>query len=160
LPDLRWLRTGAAAAVVSVLVLEHVEDFATLLAHVGRALEPGGRFVLVMNHPAYTPSGAGPVVDLSDGEVFWRWGPYFASGSGTEPAGAGAVVFHHRPLGLLLNTVAGSGLALERFEERALGTDAVARDPGLSGQEHFPRLLGALWRKIPTASSDSHPAGL
>ncbi len=148
LPDLRWLRPDTVEAAVCVLVLEHVDDFDAFLREVGRVLAPGGAFVLVMNHPAYTAPGAGPVVDLSDGEVLWRWGPYFEPASATEPAGSGRVLFHHRPLGTLLNTAAHHGLALQRLDERALGPEAVADQPGLAGQEHFPRLLGVRWRKV------------
>ena len=149
LPDLRWLRPETVQAAVCVLVLEHVDDFEALLGETARVLVAGGAFVLVMNHPAYTAPGAGPVVDLSDGEVLWRWGPYFAQASATEPAGSGRVVFHHRPLGTLLNTAARHGLALQLLDERALGPEAVADQPGLAGQEHFPRLLGVRWRKGP-----------
>lgn len=147
LPDLGWLRDGSVAAVTCVLVLEHLPEIDGLFAEVARVLRPGGVLVLVMNHPAYTADGAGPVVDLSDGEVLWRWGEYFAEGRGHEPAGESTVVFHHRPLAVVLNAAASSGLTLERFEERGFSPEAVARDASLAGQEHFPRLLGARWRR-------------
>ena len=146
LPSLGWLRDGVADAVSCVLVLEHIEDFEEVFAEVARVLRPGGVFGLVMNHPAYTPDGAGPVVDANDGEVLWRWGSYFDRGAGTEPAGPASVVFHHRPLGDLLTAAALAGLVLERLDERGLSPEAVARDPGYAGQEHLPRLLGARWR--------------
>ena len=146
LPDLGWLRADVAAAAACVLVVEHLPTLEGLFAEVARVLEPNGVFVVVMNHPAYTADGAGPVLDMSDGEFLWRWGSYFAVGSGREPAGDRSVVFHHRPLNAILNFAAGSGLALERVEERGLSPAAVARDPGLAGQEHFPRILGLRWR--------------
>ena len=155
LPELSWLQSGTVGAAICVLVLEHVDDLEAFLAEVSRVLEPGGAFVLVMNHPAYTAPGAGPVVDLSDGEVLWRWGPYFDRASATEPAGSGLVLFHHRPLSALLNAAARQGLALRRLDERALGPEAVADQPGLAGQEHFPRLLGVKWRKGPIGPDPS-----
>ena len=148
LPNLSWLRDDSLSGATCVLVLEHLSEIRNLLAETARVLEPGGVLALVMNHPAYTSAGAGPVVDLSDGEILWRWGAYFEAGSGREPAGAGSVVFHHRSLGELLNTAAACGLMLERLEERGLSPEAVARDPALAGQEHFPRLLGVRWRAI------------
>jgi len=146
LPDLSWLRDDSIGGATCVLVLEHLPEIGDLFAETARVLEPGGVFALVMNHPAYTSAGAGPIVDLSDGEILWRWGAYLDEGFGREPAGDGSVIFHHRSLGRLLNTAAGCGLVLERFEERGLSPEAVARDPALVGQEHFPRLLGVRWR--------------
>ena len=146
LPDLRWLRDRSVDTAACVLVLEHVADISGFFDEVARVLEPGGTFSLIVNHPAYTAEGAGPVVDLTDGEVLWRWGAYFDEGTSREPAGEGSVVFHHRPMRELLGAAARSGLCLEAFEERGFSPQFVARDPGLVGQEHFPRLLGARWR--------------
>lgn len=150
LPDLGWLRDGSVAAATCVLVLEHLPEIDGLFGEAARVLRPGGVFVLVMNHPAYTADGAGPVVDLSDGEVLWRWGEYFNEGAGSEPAGESTVVFHHRSLGVVLNAAAASGLVLEHFEERGFSPEALARDASLTGQEHFPRLLGSRWRRAGT----------
>jgi SAM-dependent methyltransferase len=147
LPELAWLRSGAAGSVVAVMVLEHVADVGRLLAEAARVVRSGGTLVVVMNHPAYTAPGAGPVIDRTDGEVLWRWGPYFATGAASEPAGPGKMTFHHRPLGSLLTMAAEAGWRMERCEERALGPAAVARAPGLAGQEHVPRLLGARWSR-------------
>jgi SAM-dependent methyltransferase len=146
LPDLGWLRSGTFDAAVAVLVVEHLDDVDGLFAEAARVVKPGGRLAVVMNHPAYTAAGAGPVVDQSDGEVLWRWGPYFDAGSSLEPAGDLEVRFRHRPLGSLLEPAARHGWHLERFVERGLGPAAVARHPSLHGQEHFPRLLGMVWR--------------
>jgi SAM-dependent methyltransferase len=132
--------------VTCVLVIEHLPDVVDLFEEVARVLEPGGVCALVMNHPAYTAAGAGPVVDMSDGEILWRWGAYFEQGSAPEPAGEGSVVFHHRPLSEVLNAAASGGLILERLDERGFSPEAIARDPALIGQEHFPRLLGVRWR--------------
>ena len=136
------------AAAICVLVIEHVPEVEAFFVEASRILVGGGTLVIVMNHPVYTPPGAGPVVDLSDGEVLWRWGSYFDVGSGVEPAGEGSVVFHHRPLGTLLNAAASAGLVLERLEEQAFSPSVVAERPELIGQEHFPRVLGVKWRRL------------
>jgi SAM-dependent methyltransferase len=146
LPDLSWLRDDAVDAAVCVLVLEHLERIAPFFEESARVIKTGGVLALVMNHPAYTADGAGPVIDLGDGEVMWRWGDYFGTGSGTQPAGSGSVVFHHRALADILNTAARAGLSLDRVEERGVSPESVARDPAMAGQEHMPRLLAARWR--------------
>lgn len=147
LPDLRWVGEGALGGASLVLVLEHVAELDALLAAVARSVRPGGALVAVVNHPAFTASGAGPVVDPTDGEVLWRWGPYFTPAATTMEVGGREVTFHHRPMGVLLSAAADSGWRLERLEERALSPAATAHEPGYAGQEDTPRLAGIRWRR-------------
>ena len=147
LPNLRWLRSGSMATAAAVFVIEHLRDAGMFFSEVARIVKSDGIFVLVMNHPAYTSDQAGPLVDVSDGEVLWRWGAYFDEGSSSEPAGADSVVFYHRPLSALLNNAASNGFSLEKLVEAPLGLPSVSRDPGFVGQEHFPRILGTRWRR-------------
>lgn len=147
LPDLRWLRDATMAAAYSVMVLEHLPTLEGFFEEVHRVTQGGGRLVVISNHPAYTPPGAGPIIDQSDGEVLWRWGPYFSEASGQVPAGDGTVTFHHRPMPSILNSAARAGWSLERFEEMGLSPEAVAHNPGLVGQEHLPRVIGLVWGK-------------
>lgn len=152
LPDLRWLKTGAVDGAYCVLVLEHLPTLDGFFEEVNRVVRDEGSLVVISNHPAYTAPGAGPIIDQSDGEVLWRWGPYFTAASDEAPAGDQKVTFHHRPLGSVLNAAAGAGWSLEQLEERGLGPDSVARHPGMAGQEHMPRLLGIRWGKTPAAT--------
>jgi len=145
LPDLSWLQSASIAAAYAVLVLEHLPDIDRFFAEAARVVRSGGALVLVQNHPAYTPPGAGPIIDQTDGEILWRWGSYFDETSGREPAGQGWITFYHRPFAQLLSAAATAGWCLERAVEHGLSLDAVARDPGMSGQEHMPRILGLRW---------------
>jgi SAM-dependent methyltransferase len=147
LPGLGWLRPGSVAGAIAVMVIEHIARLDRMFAELAEVTTAGGTLTIVMNHPAYTAPRSGPIIDQSDGEILWRWGPYFSEAEAHEPAGDGTVVFHHRSMGMLLNAAAGSGWALERLEERPLSPGTIARHPGLAGQEHFPRLLGIRWRK-------------
>ncbi len=153
LPSLAWIADASVAGLVAVMVVEHLADAEALLREARRVAVPGGTLTVVMNHPAYTAAGSGPIVDQTDGEVLWRWGPYFDAHSTAIPAGEGTVEFHHRPLGSLLTAAAASGWSLEVIDERPLGPEAITRDPGLVGQEQFPRLLGARWRALGGAPS-------
>lgn len=145
LPHLAWVRPGAVEGALCVLTLEHLPDLDAFFTSVRTAVAPGGFLVVVSNHPAYTAAGAGPLIDLSDGEVLWRWGPYFALGVSEEPVGGGSVTFHHRPLGTILTAAAGAGWRLDEVIEVPLDPAAIARDPGYAGQEHLPRLYAARW---------------
>jgi len=146
LPSLAWLQSRVLAGIVAVLVTEHVPDIASFFGEAARVTEVGGTMTVVMNHPAYTAPTSGPVVDQSDGEVLWRWGPYFDAQPTQVPAGSGTVTFHHRQMSTILNAAAAAGWSLEVMDERPLGTESIAGHPGLVGQEHFPRLLGLRWR--------------
>jgi len=149
LPDLRWLRSDSIGLAVACLVLEHIPDTIGFFESVARVVRPGGSLVVVANHPAFTSSGAGPVIDQSDGEVLWRWGTYLIESLAAEPAGQGSVVFHHRPLGTLLTTAADCGWVLDRVVEAGTSEASMARVPALQGQEHMPRLIGVRWRMPP-----------
>lgn len=144
LPDLAWLRPETLGGVAAVLVLEHIEDIAEVFRQVRRVVAPGGRLVVAMNHPAFTADGAGPVIDLEDGEVLWRWGAYFQPHS-VEFEDHHSISFHHRPLSTVLNAAATTGWRLALVEERGLSPAAVERHLGYRGQEQIPRLLGVRW---------------
>ncbi|MEA2001964.1 MAG: methyltransferase domain-containing protein [Actinomycetota bacterium] len=147
LPDLGWLRTAVVEVAFAVMVFEHLSDM-RLFEATARVVRPGGALVLVMNHPAFTADGAGPIMDQVDGEFLWRWGRYFDEATVRMSSGdrlARVVTFYHRPLATILNAAAASGWTLDRFVERGFSNEAIAAQPGYVGQEQMPRLLGARW---------------
>lgn len=144
LPDLGWLRPDAVDGAFAILVLEHLSDL-QLFDAVARAVKPGGQLSVVMNHPAFTAEGAGPLMDPSDGEFLWRWGGYFEEAETEMRAGDTSVKFHHRPLAAILTAAAAAGWYLDRLIERGFSDEAVATEPGYAGQQQMPRLLGARW---------------
>jgi SAM-dependent methyltransferase len=145
LPGLDWIRPGALDGAYACLVIEHLVELDSFFSALATSVRTGGPLVLVVNHPLFTAPESGPVVDPTDGEVFWRWGSYLADGFTEEPAGPGRVTFHHRPLAALLNAAAQAGWALQHTIERAAPT---TRDPLLASQGHIPRLLGLRWSKV------------
>ncbi len=147
LPELGWVRCGSFDGAYVVLVLEHLLETAELFRQAVGTVRRGGCLVAVLNHPAFSAPGAGPVVDQADGELLWRWGRYLERAVGRQPAGERTVAFVHRPLGELLTEAAGAGWCLERLEERPAGREAAARDPLLALQRFVPRLLGVRWSK-------------
>lgn len=146
LPDLDWLRPASLAGAYATLVVEHLADLAAILTAVRRVVRPGGHLVVVANHPAFTAEGSGPVVDVEDGEVSWRWGPYLDVGVASTDAGGRRITFHHRPIGVWLTEAARAGWSLEMMIERALSDAACAVHPGYAGQDQLPRLVAWRWR--------------
>jgi SAM-dependent methyltransferase len=144
LPDLEWLCSGAVDGAYLVMVLEHLVDL-DVLAAAARVVRSGGTLALVMNHPAFTAAGSGPIMDTTDGEILWRWGEYFEAGTSLMPAAGAEVAFHHRPLAEIFNAAADAGWSLVEMVETGLSKAALATEPEYVGQEQMPRLLGARW---------------
>jgi SAM-dependent methyltransferase len=149
LPGLAWVAESAFDGAYAVLVLEHLDDVASLFEGAASAIRPGGRLVAVINHPVVTAPGSGPFVDHDDGEVLWRWGVYLEEGSTAEPAGDSSVRFGHRPFGSLLTAAAAAGWWLEVLEERGIGVERAASDPLLAVQAGIPRIAGIRWVRAP-----------
>jgi len=139
LPELSWLRDVACDGAYASLVIEHLNDAATLFREAHRVVRPGGVLAIVINHPVFAAPASGPVVDPDDGEVFWRWGRYLSGGRIIEPAGETDITFYQRPLAELLNMAADAGWTLERMIERAI------EQSGTVSQDEVPRLLAARW---------------
>jgi SAM-dependent methyltransferase len=146
LPGLDWIRPGAFDGAYASLVAEHLADLPSFFHALAEAVRVGGPLVLVVNHPAFTAPGSGPIVDPTDGEVFWRWGAYLEDGFTEEPAGEETVTFFHRSFSSLLNSAASAEWVLEQIVERDVGCLADD-DPLLSKQRGIPRLLGVRWRR-------------
>lgn len=51
--DLKFAKDKSFSAVVCVLALQNIEDLPATLKEVKRVLAPGGRFIMVLNHPAF-----------------------------------------------------------------------------------------------------------
>lgn len=146
LPDLAWARDDAVDGAYVVLALEHLHDIDTLFEEAARVVTSGGVFAAVVNHPVYTAPGSGPILDPTDGEIFWRFGAYLDPGSTIEPAGGDGVEFVHRSMSTLLNAAAAHGWMLESMAERGVGAGSIERDPILAKHGQLPHLLAARWR--------------
>ncbi len=147
LPDLGFLRTASVDGAYSVLSLEHVPGVARLFSEAGRVVRESGRLTAIVNHPVYTAPGAGPVVDPTDNEVFWRFGTYLARAETVESTGSLRVAFRHRPIGYLLTAAASAGWMLEELREQGVGPAVARRDDLLALHGDIPHLMGLRWRK-------------
>ncbi len=138
------LVAGRFDAVVSCLVLEHLDDLDAALDEVSRVLRPGGRFVIFVNHPLFQTPGSGWIDDqvLDPPEQYWRVGPYLSEGVSVEEVDAGVrLPFFHRPLGRYVNALAERGLYITRMVEPAPPARFLALAPQYEDAASIPRLL-------------------
>jgi SAM-dependent methyltransferase len=145
LPDLSWVRSGAVDRVVSVGLLDLVDDHRRFFSETARVVGAGGHLVVVINHPVVTAPDSAPLID-PDGEILWRWGSYLTPGSAPQHVEGRTVELFHRPFGVLLTAAAAAGWLLQMLLERGPSDTTIDRVAGDHGQEHLPTLAGFRWR--------------
>jgi len=138
-------------AVVACLVFEHIDAMETAIAEVARVLEPGGRFLLFLNHPLIQTPESGWIDDhmVDPPEQYWRVGPYLTEQMTIEEVEPGvSLPFVHRPLGRYVNTMSDHGLLVERMEEPEPPPEFLEQCPGYEAARAIPRLLLLVARKV------------
>jgi SAM-dependent methyltransferase len=138
------LRSGWGDAVVACLVLEHLSDLDTALDEIARVLRPGGRVVVLLNHPLFQTPGSGWIDDrvVEPPEQYWRVGPYLTETVTVEEVDTGVrLPFFHRPLSRYVNGLADRGLYLTRMVEPAPPARFLALAPEYADASAIPRLL-------------------
>jgi SAM-dependent methyltransferase len=139
---------GAFDAVVACLVFEHITEYESALAEVGRVLEPGGRFLFFLNHPLLQTPGSGWIDDHILEEQYWRIGPYLPVDTSMEEVAPGvSLPFVHRPISRYVNAMARAGLFIEVMEEPAPPPGFLERAAEYREAATIPRLLFMLARK-------------
>jgi SAM-dependent methyltransferase len=129
-------------AVVACLVFEHIEEFDQAIAEVGRVLAPGGRFLLMLNHPLLQAPNSGWIDDTILNEQYWRIGPYLVEDSRLEEVEKDVWIrFIHRPLSRYINAMAAAGLYLTRMEEPVPPPGFLERAHEYGDAATIPRLL-------------------
>lgn len=138
------LASASFDAVISCLVLEHVPDLDGALDEVTRLLRPGGRLVVLINHPLFQTPGSGWIDDrvVDPPEQYWRVGPYLPEAVTVEEVDAGVrLPFFHRPLGRYVNAMAERGMYVTRMLEPAPPARFLAMAPQYEDAAAIPRLL-------------------
>jgi SAM-dependent methyltransferase len=137
-------------AAIACLVFEHIPDHQEGIAEVARVLEPGGRFVFLLNHPLLQAPDSGWVIDHINEEEYWRVGPYLGVDVTMEELAPGIELpFVHRPLSQYINAMAAHGLLVERMDEPAPPEGFLAKAEEYRAAATIPRLLLLVARKYP-----------
>jgi SAM-dependent methyltransferase len=160
----RYLRAEAAhlpvasetfGGAVACLVFEHIDDFERALGEVARILRPGGRFLLLLNHPLLQTPGSGWIDDqiIEPPEQYWRVGPYLPEAETVEEVQKGVFIrFLHRPLSRYVNATVAAGLALAAMEEPPPPPGFLAQAPQYREAATIPRLLALTFVKQGSAA--------
>lgn len=115
-------------AAVANMALMDIPDIAPLMRAVHKALRPGGRFVVTLQHPCFNNNGMRFSIEESDegGEITITRAAkivqylHLAPGRGTGMIGQPSPHWYfHRPLHVLLAPAFAAGLVLDGLEEPA-----------------------------------------
>lgn len=146
-------------AVVSCLVLEHVQPLDSALGELARVVAPGGRLLLALNHPLLQAPGSGWIDDQILGEQYWRIAGYLDEDATDEEVDTGVVLpFYHRPLSRYVNGLSRAGLVTTWLEEPAPPPGFLALAVGYRQAATIPRLL-VLRAERPPVGREEKPAG-
>lgn len=122
--------TGEYDDVVASLVLHYLEDWAGPLAELRRVLRPGGRLILVVNHPVIRP-------------VVYPDEDYFATTPYTEDytfdGHTAYLTFWHRPLHAMTDAFTRAGFRISVISEPPFSPDTPPEllPPGLGDRTAF-----------------------
>lgn len=100
---------------LSRLALHYVADLDRVLAHVCRALAPGGRLVFSVEHPVVTSSDAG--WDGQHRRQSWLVDDYFRLGPRRPSWLGGRVLKHHRSVEAYFRAVQAAGFVVDSLRE-------------------------------------------
>jgi len=122
--DLSWVRLRSQDVVVAVLTLQNTEHLEDVMKQVSRTLFPGGRFVFVLNHPAFRiPKATSWGYDQGTGIQYRRVDRYLSARSekmDMHPGKKGQKSYtysYHRSLQDYMKALRGAGFCVTRLEE-------------------------------------------
>lgn len=135
---------GSCDAAIACLVFEHIDSLDAAIAEVSRVVRPGGRFVLMLNHPLLQTPQAGWIDDhmVEPPEQYWRIGPYLIENESVEEVQKDVFIrFIHRPLSRYVNALAQNGLVPQQMIEPAPPPGFLAKTNAFNAAAAIPRLL-------------------
>jgi len=142
-------RSASFDGVVMCLVIEHIEAYDQAIREVARVLEPGGRFLLLLNHPLLQAPGSGWIDDHILEEQYWRVGQYLNDDAGIEEVAPGVnLPFMHRPLSRYIHVMGEVGLLIDDMDEPAPPPGFLAEAWEYSEAASIPRLMLLRARRI------------
>ncbi|MGA8295661.1 MAG: class I SAM-dependent methyltransferase [Acidimicrobiales bacterium] len=143
------LASASVDGAVCCLVIEHTFDADKVLAEAARILARGGRFLLIVNHPAFQGPGSGFVDDQILAERYWRVGPYLKEQWVIERVdSAVSLGFSHRPLSRYINPAVDAGLVLTRLIEPAPRRELLDGSTDAEFESTIPRLCAMRFERL------------
>lgn len=124
--DLSFLEDGKADVVVIILALQNIDKLAETIAEASRVLKAGGRFVAVLNHPAFRiPKSSSWDWDDKSNKAYRRIDAYMSDKENKidmtpgekDPLKKKFTFSYHRPLQVYFKAMVKEGLAVIRLEE-------------------------------------------
>jgi SAM-dependent methyltransferase len=142
-------RDGAFDAVVMCLVIEHIEPIEPAISEMARVLEPGGRCLLLLNHPLLQTPGSGWIDDHILEEQYWRVGPYIHDDGTLEQVAPGIdLPFMHRPLSRYVHVMGEVGLLIDDMDEPPPPPGFLAAAEEYRDAASIPRLMLIRARRV------------
>ena len=144
------VRNQSFDGVLMCLVLEHLDPFEPAILEIARVLRPGGRFLLMLNHPLLQAPGSGWIDDHILEEQYWRVGQYLGDHTGVEDVAPGInLPFMHRPLSRYIHVMGEVGLLVEDMDEPPPPPGFLAEAWEYHEAASIPRLMLIRARRVP-----------
>ena len=139
-------REHSYGMAVCCLVIEHTVNQDLVLKEVARVLKPGGKFILLVNHPFFQGTGSGLVDDQILGEKYWRVGPYLTEDVVLEEVDPGVMLpFAHRPISRYINPLTELDFVLVKMVEPPPLEGLVDQSVAPELESAIPRLLAMVF---------------
>ncbi len=120
---LAFAKDGEFDLAYCILALQNIEDIAKTFAEVKRVLKPGGRFIMVLNHPTFRViKGSSWGYDPENNAQYRRIDTYLTAGKFGIEMNPGAekveqTISYHRSLQDFFKPLTKAGLSVTRLEE-------------------------------------------
>jgi SAM-dependent methyltransferase len=151
---------GAFDGAFCCLSIEHADDPDAVLAEAARVLSPGGRFLLLINHPIHQGPDSGFIDDRILGERYWRVGPYLRESVVVEEVDANvSIPFSHRPLHRYINPLAALDVVMTAMYEPPPIPEFLEGSIEPEFEAWIPRLLAMRFERRPAFASSAGSGG-
>lgn len=145
-------------AAALILAAQDIDDLEKVFATGAECLQPGGRLVVVMNHPCFRiPRQSGWGVDEENKLQYRQMSSYMSPLSvpiQTRPSArdkSPKVTYYHRPLSYYAEALAKSGFLIETIEEWTSDKKSEGKMARMENRarKEFPLFLCLVGRKVP-----------
>ncbi|NLU91516.1 class I SAM-dependent methyltransferase [Chitinophaga sp. Ak27] len=133
---------GTFNVVLSSLALHYIADYVQVCRKVFDCLQPGGAFVLSVEHPIFTALAAQDwYCDAAGNRLHWPVDHYQEEGLRHTRFLENDVIKYHRTVTTWINTLLQTGFQLQRVEEPAPTASIIAQYPGMKDETRRPIFL-------------------